>query len=47
MVRRRAPLCYAFDRLGNPVADGTVINFISEGAGIQPACVYGVGVLAA
>ena len=23
---------FAFDRLGNPVADGTVINFISEGA---------------
>jgi len=34
---------YAFDRLGNPVADGTVINFISEGAGIQPACVTAAG----
>lgn len=34
---------YAFDRLGNPVADGTVINFISEGAGIQPSCVTAAG----
>ncbi|MBS0347770.1 MAG: hypothetical protein JSR69_15080 [Proteobacteria bacterium] len=29
---------YAFDRLGNPVPDGTVINFISEGAGIGASC---------
>lgn len=34
---------HAFDRLGNPVADGTVINFISEGAGIQPSCVTASG----
>lgn len=34
---------HAFDRLGNPVADGTVINFISEGAGIQPSCVTSAG----
>jgi hypothetical protein len=34
---------FAFDRLGNPVADGTVINFISEGAGIQPSCVTAAG----
>lgn len=34
---------YAFDRLGNPVADGTVINFISEGAGIQPSCTTAAG----
>jgi len=27
----------ASDRLGNPVPDGTAINFISEGAQIQPA----------
>lgn len=29
---------HAFDRLGNPVADGTVVNFISEGGGVQPSC---------
>ena len=29
---------YAADRLGNPVADGTVVNFISEGAIVQPSC---------
>lgn len=29
---------YAFDRLGNPVPNGTVVNFISEGAGIEPSC---------
>lgn len=34
---------HAFDRLGNPVADGTVINFISEGAGIQPSCATSSG----
>lgn len=26
------------DRLGNPVPDGTAINFVSEGAQIQPSC---------
>ena len=34
---------HAFDRLGNPVADGTVVNFISEGAGIQPSCMTSSG----
>ncbi len=29
----------ASDRLGNPVPDGTAINFISEGAQIEPSCV--------
>ena len=29
---------YAFDRLGNPVPDGTVVNFVSEGAGIGASC---------
>ena len=29
---------YAFDRLGNPVPNGTAVNFISEGAGVQPSC---------
>lgn len=29
---------HAFDRLGNPVVDGTVVNFISSGAGVQPSC---------
>ena len=28
----------AYDRLGNPVVDGTVVNFISEGGGVQPFC---------
>jgi len=28
----------ASDRLGNPVPDGTAINFISEGAQIEPSC---------
>lgn len=28
----------ASDRLGNPVPDGTAINFISSGAQIQPTC---------
>jgi hypothetical protein len=29
---------YAADRLGNPVADGTVISFVSEGASVEPSC---------
>jgi hypothetical protein len=29
---------FASDRLGNPVADGTVINFVAEGASIEPSC---------
>lgn len=29
---------HAFDRMGNPVPDGTVVNFVSEGGGIQPSC---------
>jgi hypothetical protein len=29
---------YAADRLGNPVADGTVVNFVSEGASVEPSC---------
>ncbi|WP_374259473.1 hypothetical protein [Zoogloea sp.] len=29
---------HAYDRLGNPVPNGTVVNFISEGAGVQPSC---------
>lgn len=29
---------FASDRLGNPVPNGTVINFISSGAQIQPSC---------
>ncbi len=29
---------HAYDRLGNPVVDGTVVNFISEGGGVQPFC---------
>ena len=28
----------ASDRLGNPVPDGTAVNFISEGGQIQPSC---------
>lgn len=28
----------AYDRLGNPVVNGTVVNFISEGGGVQPFC---------
>ncbi|MBN9696911.1 MAG: hypothetical protein J0L85_14050 [Zoogloea sp.] len=35
---RTSATVYAFDRLGNPVADGTVVNFISEGAGVDPSC---------
>lgn len=34
---------YAFDRMGNPVPDGTVVNFVSEGAGIQPSCTTASG----
>lgn len=29
---------YAADRQGNPVPDGTVINFTSEGGQVQPSC---------
>ncbi len=29
----------ASDRIGNPVPDGTAINFITEGGQIQPSCV--------
>lgn len=29
---------HASDRLGNPVPDGTAINFVAEGAQIQPSC---------
>lgn len=29
---------HAFDRLGNPVPDGTAINFVSEGAGVTSPC---------
>lgn len=29
---------HAFDRLGNPVPDGTAVNFISEGAGVTSPC---------
>jgi hypothetical protein len=43
MARRPSANVHAFDRLGNPVADGTVVNFISEGAGIQPSCVTASG----
>ena len=28
---------YAFDRVGNPVPEGTTINFITEGAGTSPS----------
>jgi len=28
----------ASDRLGNPIPDGTAINFVSEGGQIQPSC---------
>lgn len=27
---------YAFDRVGNPVPDGSTVNFITEGAGVVP-----------
>lgn len=29
---------FASDRLGNPVPDGTVVNFVSSGGQIQPSC---------
>jgi len=28
---------YAFDRVGNPVPEGTTVNFVTEGAGTSPA----------
>jgi hypothetical protein len=31
----------ASDRLGNPVPDGTAINFVAEGGQIQPSCLTG------
>ncbi|MBS0369261.1 MAG: hypothetical protein JSS57_08685 [Proteobacteria bacterium] len=34
---------YAYDRMGNLVPDGTVVNFVSEGAGIQPSCTTSSG----
>lgn len=33
----------ASDRLGNPVPDGTAINFIAEGAQIEPSCATASG----
>jgi len=29
---------FASDRLGNPVPDGTAVNFIAEGGQVQPSC---------
>ena len=37
----------ASDRVGNPVPDGTAINFISEGAQVQPGCVTAGGACSA
>lgn len=28
---------YAFDRVGNPVPNGTTVNFVTEGAGVSPS----------
>ncbi|HMV62027.1 MAG TPA: hypothetical protein PLN96_01180 [Zoogloea sp.] len=35
---------YAFDRVGNPIPDGSTINFVTEGAGASPGtCSVGSG----
>lgn len=34
---RSALTVLAFDRVGNPVPDGTTVNFVTEGAGVSPS----------